>query len=108
MASTRSDVINVADRLGAFLVLAVIARILPGVVTLAGARLHAGVAALAGFTTPSADLGTASARDRSGAPRRDVVETPVDLLSRCAFALPSDRIGDCGSFRSALYSSTPH
>jgi len=86
MASTRSDVINVAERLGAFSVLAVIVRIVPGVVTLAGPRLHAGVAALAGLMTSSAGLDTASARDRSGAPRRRLVETPMDLSCR---AVPS-------------------
>ena len=37
MASTWSDVLNVADRLEAFSVLAIIVRTLPGVVTGAGA-----------------------------------------------------------------------
>jgi hypothetical protein len=65
-------------------VLAVIVRIVPGVLMLAGPRLHAGVAALAGLMTSSAGL--ASARDRSGAPRRRLVETPMDLSCR---AVPS-------------------
>ena len=84
--------------------LAVIVRILPGVVV---PRLHAGVAALAGIMTSSAGLGTASARDRSGASSSCGGNAHGSLLSCCAFALPSDRIGDCGSFRSACIHQTP-